>query len=128
MLYQEKTSVILKCFYKVYNSLGFGFLEKVYENAMMIELSNQGFYCQRQKPIKVHYFGQTVGEYFADIVIDDLIIIELKAAENLIEEHEHQIVNYLKATNIELGLLLNFGKLPQFKRVVFANDRKKLLI
>jgi len=126
MINQEKTSVILKCFYKVYNTLGFGFLEKVYENALFIELSNNGLHCRKQVPITVHYEGVAVGDYYADIIVEDIIIIELKAAERLCEEHEHQLINYLKATNIEVGLLLNFGKEPEFKRKVFANERKKL--
>ncbi len=123
---QEKTAVILKCFYKVYNTLGFGFLEKVYENALYHELINHGLACQKQVPIKVYYDGKSVGDYYADIIVDESIIIELKAAESLIEEHDHQLINYLKATSIEIGLLLNFGKEPQFRRKVFSNDRKKL--
>jgi GxxExxY protein len=125
MINQEKTAVILKCFYKVYNTLGFGFLEKVYENALYYELINHGLLCQKQVPIKVYYDGKPVGDYYADIIADENIIIELKAAESLIEEHEHQLINYLKATNIEIGLLLNFGRDPQFRRKVFSNDRKR---
>ena len=116
----------MKCFYKVYNTLGYGFLEKVYENALYIELLRNGISCRKQAPIKVFYDGIQVGEYFADIIVEEGIIIELKAAEGLVEEHEYQLINYLKATNIEVGLLLNFGKEPQFKRKVFSNERKKL--
>jgi GxxExxY protein len=126
MINQDKTSMILKSFYKVYNTLGFGFLEKVYENALYHELSINGLVCRKQFPIKVFYDGVSVGDYYADIIVDDNIIIELKAVEFLIEEHEHQLINYLKATNIEVGLLLNFGKEPQFKRKVFSNDRKRI--
>jgi len=126
MINQEKTSVILKCFYKVYNTLGFGFLEKVYENALYHELMNNGLDCSKQVPITVYYDGIQVGDYYADLIVENEIIIELKAAEGLAEEHEHQLINYLKATNIEVGLLLNFGKDPQFKRKVFSNYRKKL--
>jgi GxxExxY protein len=126
MLNQDKTGVILKCFYKVYNKLGYDFLEKVYENALSYELKKCGFQCRKQVPIKVFYEGVQVGDYYADIMVDDDVVIELKAADSLIEEHEHQLVNYLKATNIEVGLLLNFGKDPQFKRKVFSNERKKL--
>jgi GxxExxY protein len=125
MINHEKTAIILKCFYKVYNTLGYGFLEKVYENAIYLELSKNGISCKKQVPIKVFYDGNQVGEYFADVIVDDEIIIELKAGEGLVEEHECQLINYLKATNIEVGLLLNFGKTPQFKRKVFANERKK---
>ncbi len=128
MINQEKTSVILKCFYKVYNKLGFGFLEKVYENALYYELINNGLHSKKQVPIAVYYEEILVGNYFADIVVDDEIIIEIKAADTLIEEHEHQIINYLKAIKIEVGLLLNFGKDPQFRRKVFSNERKKLNI
>lgn len=126
MINQDKTSVILKCYYKVYNTLGFGFLEKVYENALYHELINNGLACSKQVPITVYYEGISVGDYYADIVVGNDIIIELKAAETLVEEHEHQLINYLKATNKEVGLLLNFGKEPQFKRKVFSNERKKL--
>jgi len=126
MINQEKTSIILKCFYKVYNTLGYGFLEKVYENALFHELKDNGLRCQKQVPIVVYYQGIEVGNYFADIIVEDSVIIELKAAECLIEEHDHQLINYLKATCIEVGLLLNFGTEPQFRRKVFSNERKKL--
>ncbi len=124
MLHKEKTSEILQAFYKVYNTLGYGFLEKVYENAMMIELKKNGLYCKQQQHIDVFYEDAKVGDYFADIFVENLIIIELKAAENIAEPHEYQLLNYLKATDIEVGLLLNFGKKPQFKRKIFTNDRK----
>lgn len=126
LLHKEITDKILKAFYTVYNILGYGFLEKVYENALFIELAKMGLKVMKQLPIKVQYDGQQVGEYFADLFVEDLVIIELKAAEGIIEEHEHQLLNYLKATNIEVGLLLNFGKKPQFKRKVFQNINKNL--
>lgn len=125
-LLSDKTERIIKCFFKVYNTLGYGFLEKVYQNALLIELKKSGFRCESQKPIKVYYEDSLVGDYYADIVVDDCIILELKAAEALCEEHEFQLINYLKATEIEIGLLLNFGKKPEFKRKVFTNDKKKL--
>jgi GxxExxY protein len=125
MINQEKTSVILNCYYKVYNTLGFGFLEKVYENALILEMTKSGLKCRRQVPITVFYDAEIVGNYFADILVEDEIILELKAAESLCEEHDHQLINYLKATNIEVGLLLNFGLKPEFRRKVFSNDRKK---
>lgn len=128
MINQEKTSLILKCYYKVYNTLGFGFLEKVYENALFLEMTNMGMKCRKQVPITVFYNGEEVGNYFADIIVDDDIIIELKAAESLCEGHDHQLINYLKATNIEVGLLLNFGLKPEFRRKVFSNNRKKFNI
>jgi GxxExxY protein len=127
LLFKEETDKILKCFYNVYNELGFGFLEKVYENALMIELKESGIFCERQKPIKVHYKNILVGEYFADIMVKNSIILELKAAECLIQEHELQLINYLRATDIELGLLLNFGKKPEFKRKIFSNDRSAII-
>ena len=123
MLQKDLTDKVLKAFYRVYNTLGYGFLEKVYERAMWFELRTMGLQCERQKPIEVFYQEQQVGAYFADLVVEDRVIVELKAAEGLVEAHEHQLVNYLKATNIEVGLLLNFGKTPQFKRKVFTNPR-----
>ena len=124
MQYEEKTDRIIKAFFKVYNTLGYGFLEKVYHNAFLIELRNLGFDVKSQYPIDVYYEEFMVGEYFADIIVDNCIIIENKAAEALREEHEFQLINYLKATDMEVGLLFNFGKTPSFKRKYFTNDRK----
>lgn len=104
------TEKILKAYYNVYDKLGYGFREKVYENAMMIELRKLGLECEKQKPIDVYYDEQKVGEYFANIIVEDKVIIELKADESLRHEHESKLVNYLKATEIEAGVLLNFGK------------------
>ena len=118
------TSKIIEAFYNVYNKLGYGFLEKVYENSMMIELNRLGLNAVKQFPITVHYDEFNVGEYFADIIVENSVIVELKAAENLVVEHEIQLVNYLKATEIEVGLLLNFGKEPQLKRKVFSSEFK----
>jgi len=117
----EITEKIIKAFYNVYNELGYGFLEKVYENSMLIELSGMGLFVEKQKPIRVSYQGKEVGEYYADLIVNESVIIELKAAEALCEEHEYQLINYLKATDIEVGLLLNFGKKPEIRRKVFAN-------
>ena len=122
--YQDITEKIIKAFYNVYNSLGYGFLERVYENAMMIELKSLNLNCEKQKQIKVFYKNENVGEYYADIIVEDKVIIELKAAEGIVDEHEHQLLNYLKATEIEVGLLLNFEKKPQFKRQIFENSFK----
>jgi GxxExxY protein len=124
-LHQDLTERAIKCFYEVYNQLGYGFLEKVYEHSMMIELSREGLHAKSQVPIEVQYKGELVGDYFADIVVDDLVILELKAAEKVVEEHELQLINYLRATEIEIGLLLNFGKKPEVRREIFTNDRKK---
>ena len=125
MLHGEVTESVLKAFYKVYNFLGYGFLEKVYENAMRIELTKMGLKVLQQKKIKVYYEANLVGEYFADLLVNESVIVELKAAENICEEHEAQLLNYLKATEIEVGLLLNFGKEPKFRRKFFTNDKKK---
>ena len=125
MLHEEKTQKIIKAFYKVYNTLGYGFLEKVYQKALLIELRSMGFHCKEEYPIQVYYLTNKVGDYRADIIVDDCVIIENKAAEGLVEENEYQLINYLKATDIEVGLLLNFGKKPEFKRKIFTNDRKK---
>ena len=122
--HSDITNLIIKAYYNVYNKLGFGFLEKVYENSMMIELKKLGLKCSKQMPIKVYYDDKTVGDYYADIVVENRVIIELKAAKTLCEEHEIQLVNYLKATDIEVGLLLNFGKETEFKRKVLTNEYK----
>ncbi len=124
-LHQGLTEKIIKAYYNVYNEPGYGFLEKVYENALMIELQSLRLNCEKQKPISVSFKGYNVGEYFADIIVENKVIIELKAVEGLIEEHEAQLLNYLRATEIEVGLLLNFGKKPQFKRKIFENIYKK---
>lgn len=126
MLHENITKKIIEAYYKVFNSLGYGFLEKVYENALKIELKRLNLKVDQQKNIKVYYDEFEVGDYFADLIIEDLVIVELKAAESLCEEHEMQLINYLKATNLEVGLLLNFGKKPEFRRKVFSNDRKSV--
>ncbi len=123
-LHEALTNQIIGAFYRVYNELGFGFLEKVYENALMLALKDVGLKGGSQYPIKVFFNGQTVGEYFADIVVEEKVIIEIKALKRLQPEHESQLLNYLKATRIEVGLLLNFGPKPEIKRRVFANARK----
>ena len=119
--YSDITSKVMKAFFKVYNSLGFGFLERVYENAMFIELNNMGLNVEKQKRLVVYYENQQIGNYFADFLIEEKVIIELKAVERLVEEHELQIINYLRATDLEVGLILNFGKKPEFKRKIFTN-------
>jgi GxxExxY protein len=120
------TDLIIKAFFTVYNKLGYGFLEKVYENAMLIELRKLGLNVINQKGIKVYYDEFQVGYYSADLLVEESVIVELKAGELLCEENEAQLVNYLKATNIEVGLLMNFGKTAQFKRKIFDNDYKKV--
>jgi GxxExxY protein len=123
-LHKELTSVIIQAFYKVYNVLGYGFLEKVYENALKIELEDLGLSVEKQKPVSVYYNNILVGEYFADLIVNEVVIIELKAAESLIKEHELQLINYLKSTEKEIGLLLNFGRKPEIKRKIFMNKNK----
>jgi hypothetical protein len=124
ILYKEETDSIIAAFYEVYNALGYGFLERVYQNALFQELTRRGFRCEAQYRIDVFYKGNKVGEYYADILVNERIILELKATESICPEHEAQLVNYLKATRMEVGLLLNFGKKPQFVRKVFNNTRK----
>ena len=109
-LHSELSSKIIKAYYTVFNKLGFGFLEKVYENALVLELKKIGLECQTQIPICVYYDAIEVGYYLADIIVDQKIIVEIKAAECLCEEHEAQLTNYLRATDMEVGLLLNFGR------------------
>jgi GxxExxY protein len=123
LIEKELTEKIINAFYEVYNTLGYGFLEKVYEYALYKELNDRGLHVSRQEPIEVFYKGKRIGEYFADLIVENKVIVELKAAETLCEEHEYQLINYLKATNIEVGLLFNFGKKPQFSRKVFQNKR-----
>lgn len=101
MLYEDITSQIIKAFYKVNNTLGFGFWEKVYENAMKLELINLGMKVEQQKNIRVYYEGKEIGDYYADLLVNDCVIVELKVADILCEEHEAQLINYLKATKIE---------------------------
>lgn len=121
---KELTETIIKVFYEIYGKLGYGFLEKIYENAMMIDLKKEGLKAVSQSPIKVLYDGYTLGEYFADILVEDEVIVEIKATKNLAVAHEAQILNYLKATEIEVGLLLNFGPKPEIKRKIFDNNKK----
>ena len=127
MKYEEITEKIIQAFYKVYNTLGYGFLERVYLNALFIELVSMGFKVEKEKKILVYYFGQIVGDYNADLIVEEVVAVELKAIEALTENNEHQLINYLKGINIEVGLLLNFGKTPQVKRKIFDNDKKKML-
>jgi GxxExxY protein len=122
--HKEITDLIIRAFYTVYNTLGYGFLEKVYANALLIELERLGLKALAQAPIRVFYARQVVGEYFADLVVADAVIVELKAVQALADEHEAQLLNYLKATRFEVGLLLNFGPKPQVRRKAYDNARK----
>lgn len=123
--HSDITEQILASFYAVYSALGYGFLEKVYVNALKIELEMRGFKALKEFEIKVHYAGQMIGEYYADLIVAESVIVEVKAAKLLTQEHEAQLLNYLKATPYEVGLLLNFGPKPEQKRRSFDNNRKE---
>ena len=125
-MYKHKdiTELIIQAFYTVYNTLGYGFLEKVYQNALVIELRKLGLEVIPEACIKVYYNGQVVGEYFADLLVAGVVLVEIKAVRTLAPEHEAQLLNYLKATPYEVGLLLNFGPQPQIKRKAYDNTRK----
>ncbi|MBK8466191.1 MAG: GxxExxY protein [Chloracidobacterium sp.] len=120
--HSDITGAIIRSFYTVYNSLGYGFLEKVYENALLIELREVGLIVEQQKPINVFYKDQLVGEYFADLIVSNTVIVELKTAVTISRSHEAQLLNYLRATDIEVGLLLNFGPTAEYKRKIFDNE------
>ena len=111
----EKT---IRCAFNVHNELGSGFLEKVYENALRMELIQENLEVKQQVPVEVRYKGKTIGNYCADLLVNDKILIELKAVETLVKEHEVQLVNYLKATGLTIGLLINFGPSVQIKRKI----------
>lgn len=123
--HQELTKSLIGIYYDVYNELGYGFLEKVYHNAMVIELKAKGYTVESLKKLNVFYRNEVVGEYIPDIIVNQSVIIELKCAEYIMESHENQILNYLRATDCEVGLLLNFGKDPEFRRKIFTNKFKK---
>ena len=122
--HSELTGKILGAFFQVYKELGYGFSEKVYENALILLLRKEGFKVEQQKRIIVYFHGQVVGEYIADLIVNDVVLLELKAVQNLIDQHSAQLLNYLKSTKIEVGLLLNFGPKADFRRKVYDNERK----
>ena len=125
--HREVTDKILHAFFKiVYPQLGYGFLEKVYENALVFALTSLGLKVEQQVKIAVYFQGNVVGEYFADLLVEDKVIVELKAVSRLLLEHEAQLLNYLRATPYEVGLLLNFGPKPDFRRKAFDNSRKTI--
>ena len=124
MKHKALTEEIIKVFFRVYNVLGYGFLEKVYENAMTIEFKKEGLPAVQQSVINVVYEDEIVGQYFSDIVVDETVIVEIKAKKCLMPEDDAQLLNYLKATDKEVGLLINFGPKPEFSRKVFDNSRK----
>lgn len=122
LLFRETTNTILGGFYSVYNSLGFGFLESVYTNALIICFTRAGLQVDQQIPFEVFFRGQSIGIYRADLVVESNVIVEIKAARTIIPQHLFQLRNYLRASNLEVGLLLNFGEKPQFRRVVCSRS------
>lgn len=126
--HSDVTEQIIGAFYAVYSTLGYGFLEDVYIKALVIELKRRGLIPNTEQPIEVYYADQLIGKYYADVVVNDLVIVELKAVKVLVAEHEAQLLNYLKATPYEVGLLLTFGPRPETKRRSFDNSRKEWLI
>lgn len=122
--HSELTGKVLGAFFQVQKELGFGFSEKVYEGALEVLLLEMGFVVARQKDIDVFYHGRVVGEYKADLIVNGLVLLELKSVDKLIDAHEAQLLNYLKATEIEVGLLLNFGREAEFRRKIYDNPRK----
>jgi GxxExxY protein len=109
MEYEDITSKIIRAAYKVYQQLGFGFLESVYKKAMVIELTKNNLKAEEEKPLKVYYDGHIVGDFFVDLFVSGFIVVELKSVQRLAKEHEVQLVNYLKGMNRDIGLLINFG-------------------
>lgn len=114
---KELTGKIIKCFYDVYNDLGYGFLESVYENSLALALRQDGMAVTQQEPIRVRFRGSIVGDFRADLVVEGLVILELKSSRVIDDVHLAQTLNYLKATGVHIGLILNFGPKPEFKRV-----------
>jgi len=119
LLHKDLTDTIIACFYQVYNDLGYGFLERVYQNALYYALVDEGLECETEKPIKVYHNGRVVGDYRADLLVENCVLVEMKTSEELCPANEKQLINYLKATNIEVGLLLNFGKKNNLKEKYF---------
>jgi len=124
--HSDLTDKIIGVFYDVYNELGYGFLESTYAEAMAIALAQSGLLVAREVAVPVWFRGMKVGHYFADMVVDNSVLLELKTARSLEAAHEAQLLHYLRATKIEVGLLLNFGQRPEFRRLLFDNDRKKI--
>lgn len=123
--HSKLTEEIIGAFFTVYNALGYGFLEKVYTNALKLELERRSLNVKQEFSIVVRYLEQIVGEYYADLIVNDLVFVEIKATKTLLREHEAQLLNYLKATPYEVGLLLNFGPKPEQRRRSFDNNRKE---
>lgn len=122
--HSEITEKVIGVFYDVYNELEYGFLESVYQESMAIALSDAGLRVEREVLVPVFFRGKSVGDYRADLVVNGVVIVELKTAKALESAHEAQLFHYLRATEIEVGMLLNFGPKPQFKRIAFDNEPK----
>jgi GxxExxY protein len=126
LLHSGTTKAIIESFDEVYNRLGYGFLEKVYENALAIVLRAKGCKVLQQHPIQIHFEAELIGQYYADLLVNDSVIVELKAADCISDEHVAQLLNYLRATRIEIGFVLNFGPEAKFTRKILTNDRKQV--
>jgi GxxExxY protein len=126
LIHEELTQKIIGVFFNVYNELGHGFLESVYEEAFCVSLAEQNIFYERQRAVPVFFHGRQIGDFRCDILVDSKVMIELKAITAIERAHEKQLTNYLKATEIEVGIILNFGPEPKFKRIVFENERKKI--
>ena len=124
LLHRETTEIVLASFYRVYNALGAGFVEAVYANALAIEMTSLGATVQREVRVSVYYEGHEVGRFRADQIINHVVLVETKAADSICAEHEQQVHNYLRATKLEVALLLNFGRKPAFQRILLTNNRK----
>lgn len=123
--HSELSELIIGVFYDVYNELGFGFLESVYRKSFALALAPKCKTVREEVPIAVYFRGSNVGDFKADLVVNDLILVELKTAEALVRAHEAQVLNYLRSTQLEVGLLFNFGPKPQVRRLLFDNARKR---
>ena len=118
------TETIIGVFYDVYNELGFGFLESVYRNSLRLALVQKGLIVEQEAPVTVFFRGQNVGDFRADLVVNGAILVELKTAEMIVAAHESQILNYLRSTGLEIGLILNFGPKPRIRRLLLDDERK----
>jgi GxxExxY protein len=126
--HSDLTGKILRAFFQLHKEMGFGFSEKVYESALEVLLQETGLVPARQKEILVYYHGRVVGEYKADMIVNEVVLLEIKSVEKLIDAHDAQLLNYLKSTEFEVGLLLNFGRQAEFHRKIYDNSRKGSLI
>ena len=124
--HSELTDKIIGVFYDVYNELGHGFLESTYAEALAMALEESGVTATRGVPVPVWFRGRKIGQYYADIIVEGLVLLEVKASRTLEPAHEAQLLHYLRATEVEVGLLLNFSIRPQFRRLLFDNERKKI--